>query len=117
MASPLLKTHKEPDLPVVHLNAAGVDIGSRFHAVAVAADRDAEPVRTFGTFTAELQQAAYWLQTVGITTVAMESTSVYWVPVYEILTARGFEVLLTPGVSPVPPPHADPTDTGVSFHW
>jgi transposase len=94
MANPRLKIPKEPDLPVVHRNAAGVDIGSRFHAVAVAPDRDAEPVRTFDTFTTDLEQLADWLQSVGITTVAMESTSVYWIPVYEILEARGFEVLL-----------------------
>ena len=62
--------------------------------MAVAADRDAEPVRTFDTFTTDLEQLADWLQSVGITTVAMESTSVYWIPVYEILEARGFEVLL-----------------------
>jgi transposase len=83
-----------PDLPVVHRNAAGIDIGSRFHAVAVAADRDERPVRTFNTFTGDLHRLADWLQAVGITTVAMESTSVYWIPVYEILEARGLEVLL-----------------------
>ncbi|HNC99415.1 MAG TPA: transposase, partial [Myxococcota bacterium] len=94
MAKPSQKTHQDPDLPVIHRNAAGIDIGSRFHAVAVAADRDNEPVRTFGTFTTDLQRLADWLQSVGITTVAMESTSVYWIPVYEILEARGFEVLL-----------------------
>ena len=70
---------------------------SRFHVVAVAPGRDAEPVRTFQSFTQDLHQnLADWLKTVGITTVAMESTGVYWIPVsvFEILEAQGFEVLL-----------------------
>lgn len=78
----------------VHPDAAGLDVGSRFHVVAVAAERDAEPVRTFQSFTNDLHRLADWLAEVGITTVAMESTSVYWIPVFEILEERGFEVLL-----------------------
>lgn len=78
----------------VHSNAAGVDVGSRIHVVAVAADRDEEPVRTFETFTGDLHRLADWLKEVGIRTVAMESTSVYWIPIFEILEGRGFEVLL-----------------------
>ena len=69
-------------------------MGSRFHVVAVAPDRDAEPVRTFQSFTQDLHRLADWLKTVGITTVAMESTGVYWIPAFEILEAQGFEVLL-----------------------
>lgn len=88
------KTPEKPAFPVVNRNAAGVDIGSRFHAVAVPAHRDAEPVRTFNTFTGDLHALADWLCACGVTTVAMESTSVYWIPVFEILEARGLEVML-----------------------
>lgn len=86
--------HSSTGLPIVHRHAAGIDIGSTFHVVAVSPDADAEPVRTFRSFTGDLHRLAEWLTSVGITTVAMESTSVYWVPVYEILEARGFEVVL-----------------------
>lgn len=78
----------------IHPHAAGLDVGSTFHVVAVPADRDAQPVRSFKSFTGELHALADWLKSVGITSIAMESTSVYWVPVFEILEARGFEVLL-----------------------
>src|SRR5919197_1154962 len=81
-------------LPVVHEHAAGIDVGSRFHVVAVAADATSEPVQTFQAFTADLNRMADWLICVGVTTVAMESTGVYWVPVYEILEQRGLEVIL-----------------------
>jgi transposase len=81
-------------LPVVHRHAAGIDIGSTFHVVAVPPDAEAEPVRTFSSFTGDLHRLADWLASVGITTVAMESTGVYWIPVYELLEAKGFEVVL-----------------------
>src|SRR2546428_4088650 len=81
-------------LSTIHPDAAGIDIGSTFHVVAVPSDRDDRPVRTFRTFSSDLHQLADWLTEVGITTVAMESTGVYWIPVFEILEARGFEVLL-----------------------
>lgn len=81
-------------LPIVHRHAAGIDIGATFHVVAVPPDVDDEPVRTFRSFTGDLHRLAEWLASVGITTIAMESTSVYWIPVYEILEARGFEVVL-----------------------
>jgi transposase len=81
-------------LPVVHRHAAGLDVGSTFHVVAVPEDADDEPVRTFKSFTGDLYRLADWLEQVGITTIAMESTSVYWIPVFEILEARGFEVVL-----------------------
>lgn len=81
-------------LPVIHRHAAGLDVGSTFHVVAVPEDADDEPVRTFKSFTGDLNRLADWLAQVGITTIAMESTSVYWIPVYEILEARGFEVVL-----------------------
>lgn len=74
--------------------AAGIDIGATFHVVAVGEDRSERPVRSFPTFTSDLRALADWLSEAGIQTVAMESTGVYWIPVYEILEARGFEVLL-----------------------
>src|SRR5712691_2442203 len=75
-------------------NAAGIDCGSAEHYVAVPADRDATPVRSFPTVTMELHRLADWLTACCITTVAMESTGVYWIPLYEILEARGFDVVL-----------------------
>lgn len=81
-------------LPIVHRHAAGIDIGATFHVVAVPADADEEPVRKFNSFTGDLHQLAEWLKRVGITTVAMESTGIYWIPVYEILEERGLEVVL-----------------------
>ncbi|MCC7171245.1 MAG: IS110 family transposase [Planctomycetes bacterium] len=75
-------------------HAAGLDVGSTFHVVAVRCDQDDEPVRTFRSFSDDLHRMADWLTSVGINTVAMESTGVYWIPVFEILEARGFEVLL-----------------------
>jgi transposase len=81
-------------LPVIHERAAGIDVGSRFHVVAVGADLCDEPVQTFQAFTSDLQRMTDWLVGMGITTVAMESTGVYWVPVYEVLESRGIEVIL-----------------------
>lgn len=81
-------------LPVIHDRAAGIDIGSRFHVVAVPADITEEPVRAFKAFTADLEHMADWLVDLGITTVAMESTGVYWIPVYEILESHGLHVVL-----------------------
>jgi transposase len=83
-----------PLLERVNPNAAGIDCGSDMHYVAVPADRDPEPVRCFKTFTVDLHQLADWLVSCGIKTVAMEATGVYWIPIYEILEARGLEVLL-----------------------
>ena len=79
--------------PKIHRSAAGIDVGSKFHVVAVPPDRS-DPVRSFDSFTGELHRLADWLKQEGITTVAMESTGVYWIPVFEILEERGFEVLL-----------------------
>jgi transposase len=75
-------------------DAAGSDCGQNSHCVAVAPDRDPQPVREFRTFTADLQRLADWLAQCGVKTVAMESTGVYWIPIYEMLEQRGFEVLL-----------------------
>jgi transposase len=85
-------------LQQVNLNAAGIDCGASEHFVAVPEDRDPQPVRAFGTFTADLIALADWLEQCGIDTVAMESTGVYWIPLYELLEARGFTVkLVEPG--------------------
>ncbi len=87
-------TRAPTELVPLHRRAAGIDIGSTFHVVAVPVDLDAEPVRTFKSFTSDLHRLADWLVSLDITTVAMESTGIYWVPVYEILEARGLEVVL-----------------------
>lgn len=89
-----VKKARTSQLQVVHRHAAGIDIGSTFHVVAVSSKADDEPVRSFRSFTGDLYQLADWLGNVGITTVAMESTGVYWIPVYEILEEKGFEVVL-----------------------
>jgi transposase len=82
------------DRPVLEVNAAGIDIGAREIYVAVPPDRDAEPVRVFTTFTEDLHRLAAWLRACGITTVAMESTGVYWIPLYGILEAAGIRPCL-----------------------
>jgi len=79
---------------MINRDAAGIDIGSGEHWVAVPEDRDEEPVRCFGCFTADLQAMARWLKKCGVTTVAMESTGVYWIPCYQILEEHGFQVNL-----------------------
>jgi transposase len=84
-----------PDAPpCVNPHAAGLDIGSEEIWACVPEDRDPQPVRSFGTFTPDLYLLAAWLHACRIETVAMESTGVYWIPVYEILEARGFQVHL-----------------------
>ena len=81
-------------LTITHPNAAGIDIGSAAHYVAVPPDRDDQPVREFLSFTTDLEAIADWLSACGVDTVAMESTGVYWIPLYELLESRGFTVLL-----------------------
>ena len=78
----------------INLKAAGIDIGSEHHMVAVPEGRAEVAVREFSTFTADLNALADWLQQCGVTTVAMESTGVYWIPWFELLERRGFEVKL-----------------------
>ena len=85
---------EDPGLEVVHPHAAGIDVGNSAHYVAVRPDRDAEPVRRFACFTADLHRLADWLKSCGVKTVAMQSTGVYWIPLYEILEEHGFEVYL-----------------------
>lgn len=81
-------------LSLTHPDAAGIDIGSASHFVAVPPDRDDQPVREFPSFTADLYRIADWLTECGVTIVAMESTGVYWIPLYELLESRGFTVEL-----------------------
>jgi transposase len=81
-------------LEVLNPNAAGIDIGNEVHYVAVPQNRNREPVRRFGCTTAELKALAEWLKQCGIRTVAMQSTGVYWIAVFEILEAAGLEVYL-----------------------
>src|ERR1700704_232240 len=78
----------------INVNAAGIDIGAEQHLVSVPEGRAEVSVRQFGTFTAELQALADWLAACGVTSVAMESTGVYWIPLFELLERRGFEVKL-----------------------
>ena len=93
------------DLAVTHRHAAGIDVHSREHFVAVAEedvpadfintdDKLPSGVRKFGTNTGDLESLAAWLKDCGVTTVAMESTGVYWIPLYDLLASQGFEVLL-----------------------
>jgi len=79
-------------LPVVNPNAAGIDVGAKEHVVAVPCDRDPQPVRTFQAFTPDLHELAAWLKRCGIETVALESTGIYWISLYEVLEQYGFEI-------------------------
>lgn len=78
----------------INPDVAGIDCGASEHYVAVPTDRDEESVRSFPTFTRDLHRLADWLQKCGVRSVAMEATGVYWIPLYELLEKRGFEVLL-----------------------
>ena len=91
------KAKKRPprSLKIIQTNAAGIDLGSREHWVCGPPIENGIPnVERFGTTTPELLRLADWLKAQGVNTVAMESTGVYWIPLYEILDSRGFEVLL-----------------------
>jgi len=81
-------------LALVHPNAAGLDIGAREIWVCVPSERDDSSVRVFGTFTPDLHHLSDWLVACGIDTVAMESTGIYWIPVFEVLEALGLKVYL-----------------------
>ena len=83
-----------PRLDVVHPDAAGIDIGNESHFAAVAPEKDQRPVREFGSWTRELHQLAEWLKLCGVKTVAMQSTGVYWIALYDVLEKYGFEVFL-----------------------
>ena len=88
------KSKIDRTMPMVHPNAAAIDIGATMHMAAVRADRAPEPVRSFGTFTADLHRLVDWFTECGVETVVMELTSVYWIPIFELLDARGFTVFL-----------------------
>lgn len=81
-------------MPLVHPDAAGIDVGDTIHAVAVPEGRDEERVRSFGTMTCDLEEIIKWLRECSIKTVAMESTGVYWKPLFNMLCKEGFEVYL-----------------------
>ncbi len=83
-----------PQLQAVRLHAAGIDVGAAEHWVAVPEGADPERVRRFGACTADLEALADWLAACGVTSVALESTGVFWIPLFELLERRGFEVLL-----------------------
>ena len=76
------------------MNSAGIDVGATSHFVAVPADRAEQPVQEFAAFTADLYRLADWLTECGVKTVAMESTGVYWIPLFGVLEERGFRVML-----------------------
>jgi transposase len=85
---------RKSSLNLTNCNAAGIDIASRIHYVAVPEDRDEQSVRSFGCFTEDLHDLAMWLKKCNIDTVAMESTGIYWIQLYLILEAYGFDVFL-----------------------
>ena len=85
---------KPAELSQLNLNSAGIDVGATSHFVAVPADRSEQPVQEFEAFTADLYRLADWLTECGVATVAMESTGVYWIPLFGVLEERGFRVML-----------------------
>jgi len=85
---------EDPGLEVVHRNVAGIDVGNESHFVAVAPGCDPQPVREFGSWTADLHRMGEWLKACGVKMVVMQSTGVYWIAVYEVLEKAGFEVWL-----------------------
>src|SRR4051794_31582161 len=100
MREPGMKRRKNTKLesvreaPLVRDDAGGIDIGTEAIYVAVAPSKSETPVRCFGSVTAELNRIANWLLDCGVRTVAMESTGVYWIPLYQVLESRGIEVFL-----------------------
>lgn len=89
-----LKGDRTLGLEVVHPQAAGIDVGNDEHYVAVPPHLDEQPIRTFGCFTADLKRMADWLQSLGVKTAALQSTGVYWIPLYDILRDRGIQVFV-----------------------
>lgn len=89
-----IATDDRPDLKMINPAAAAIDIGSTMHMAAVNPDACDTPVKAFGTFTNDLHDLADWFQACGVTSIAMESTGVYWIPAFEVLEARGFHVIL-----------------------
>jgi Transposase len=87
-------TVSDPELTITNPNAAGIDVGNKSHFAAVPPDRDPNPVREFGCWTAALKEMAEWLVGCRIDTVVMQSTGVYWIPLYDILEQRGLRVVV-----------------------
>jgi len=85
---------EEAGLEIVNRNVAGIDVGNESHYVAVPPGRDPQPVQEFGSWTADLERMADWLKACGIQTVVMQSTGVYWIALYDVLEARGFQMCL-----------------------
>ena len=85
---------QDPGLTIIHSNAGGIDVGNESHFVAVPPDRDANSVQEFGCWTADLKRMAAWLKACRIDTVAMQATGVYSIPLYDILTGYGIQVVL-----------------------
>lgn len=91
---PNMTTVDRSQLNLVNPSAAAIDIGSTMHMAAVNPDSTDTPIRAFGTFTRDLHDLARWFESCGVTSVAMESTGVYWIPAFEILEQHGLEVIL-----------------------
>jgi len=89
-----MKHKKRKPFQIVNPNAAGIDIGSTSHFVAISPDITSDNVKEFQHFTSDLYRLADWLLQNGVKTIAMESTGIYWLPLYEILEAKGFDVIL-----------------------
>jgi len=106
------KRKRKPQLKEMNIHAAGIDIGSEVHYVAVSPKVSNEPIRHFGCYTSDLNEMGTWLKECGIKTIAMESTGVYWIPVYQVLESHGFDVNLVDArhVSNVPGRDTDVDD-------
>jgi len=95
MAKKSKKNKPTPEqMPIIHPHAAGIDVGAEEHWVCVPADRDAQPLQTLSAFPCDWHRLADWLTVCRITTVVMESTGVSWIPLFQMLEARGFQVAL-----------------------
>ena len=84
----------DPGLDIIHRDAAGIDVGNESHFVSVPPERDPQPVREFGSWTAAVEEMARWLKDCGIRTVVMQSTGVYWIALFDVLQRQGLEVNL-----------------------
>lgn len=94
------KSKVRDSMSVVHPNAAATDVGATMHMAAVNADRTPEPVRSFGTFTTDLHRLVDWFAECGVDTVVMESTSVYWIPIFELSTLAALQCSLSMRATP-----------------
>lgn len=87
-------SHASSRLDIINPDAAGIDIGAKIHYVCVPEGRDNLRIQSFGCFTEDIHAMATWLKKCGVKSIAMESTGVYWIPVFQILAQEGFEVNL-----------------------